>query len=90
MMRLILIACFVMIGVAANANDHVCGEGPHEITVHGVMGCPCNSPTLVPQNGGTYSQNGWVTCNLNLCPYEYTETWTDWPECKGAKLVSRP
>ena len=120
MMRLTLIACIVMIGASAYANDDVgisgcwncdegwnptdlaccvkdkptCGEGPHEITVRVERFAICYEPSLIRHDDGSgeYYRTDSVTLAVFCGNATYTvqETWTDWPECKGAKLVSKP
>lgn len=62
-----------------------CGRGPHRITVSEPGECPdaCSRSMVRRPEGGYYA--GTTTCTLAICYSEHEETWTDWPECEGAR-----
>lgn len=63
-----------------------CGRGPHRITVSEPSVCPdaCSRGALTRNPDGTY-EGGVATCHAIACYSEHEETWSDWPECEGAR-----
>ncbi len=72
---------------AAGEPEHVCGEGPREVTFE-TYGDDCNTTTCTVVKGwATDSYARHCTRTLMGCIQYHTEIWTDWPECEGAERV---
>jgi hypothetical protein len=79
---------FPFMTAPCDAGVHSCGEGPIQlIRIVEIPGCnPCKC-TPSRRQDGTYEDD--CVCRSSDCQTEVKETWTDWPECGGVRVLPR-